>query len=305
MILTADLDGERLDAFLARNVENLSRSGAQKLIEEGCVLLSGKPGKKNDRLAAGQEISVTIPEPKETDIAPREMELHIAYEDEDLLVINKPKGLVVHPAAGHTDDTLVNGLMYALGDQLSGINGELRPGIVHRIDKDTSGLLAVAKNDFAHVILASQLKDHTMARTYEAIVCGNLKEDSGTVDAPIGRHPSDRKKMCIAVRGGRNAVTHWEVVKRYRGYTHVRCRLETGRTHQIRVHMASLGHPILGDAVYGRKKPELGQESQVLHAGSLCFRHPRDERLVIVTAELPEYFRDVLDTLEKRFSYED
>ena len=304
MILIAELDGERLDAFLARSVENLSRSGAQKLIEEGCVLLSGKPGKKNDRLISGQEISVTLPEPKEVDIAPREMQLNIVYEDNDLLVINKPKGLVVHPAAGHTDDTLVNGLMYALGDQLSGINGELRPGIVHRIDKDTSGLLAVAKNDFAHVILASQLKDHTMARTYEAIVCGNLKEDSGTVDAPIGRHPTDRKKMCIAARGGRNAVTHWEVVKRYRGYTHVRCRLETGRTHQIRVHMASLGHPILGDMVYGRKKPELGQESQVLHAGVLCFRHPRDERLVIVTAELPEYFREVLDILEKRFPME-
>ena len=302
MILIAELDGERLDAFLARSVENLSRSGAQKLIEEGRVLLSGKPGKKNDRLTSGQEISVTLPEPKEVDIAPREMQLNIVYEDNDLLVINKPKGLVVHPAAGHTDDTLVNGLMYAMGDQLSGINGELRPGIVHRIDKDTSGLLAVAKNDFAHVILASQLKDHTMARTYEAIVCGNLKEDSGTVDAPIGRHPTDRKKMCIAVRGGRNAVTHWEVVKRYRGYTHVRCRLETGRTHQIRVHMASLGHPILGDMVYGRKKPELGQESQVLHAGVLCFHHPRDERLVIVTAELPEYFREVLDILEKRFS---
>lgn len=304
MIFVADLDGERLDAFLARSVENLSRSSAQKLIEEGCVLLSGKPGKKNDRLVAGQEISVTIPEPKEIDIAPREMELHIAYEDDDLLVINKPKGLVVHPAAGHTDDTLVNGLMYALGDQLSGINGELRPGIVHRIDKDTSGLLAVAKNDFAHVILASQLKDHTMARTYEAVVCGNLKEDHGTVDAPIGRHPSDRKKMCIAARGGRNAVTHWEVVKRYRGYTHVRCCLETGRTHQIRVHMASLGHPILGDTVYGRKKPELGQESQVLHAGILCFQHPRDGRLVVVSAELPEYFRQVLEILEKRFSYE-
>ena len=305
MILLADMDGERLDAFLARSVENLSRSGAQKLIEEGCVLLSGKPGKKNDRLVTGQEISVTIPEPKETDIAPKEMQLHIVYEDDDLLVINKPKGLVVHPAAGHTDDTLVNGLMYALGDQLSGINGELRPGIVHRIDKDTSGLLAVAKNDFAHVILASQLKDHTMARTYETVVCGNLKENSGTVDAPIGRHPSDRKKMCIAARGGRNAVTHWEVIKRYKCYTHVRCRLETGRTHQIRVHMASLGHPILGDMVYGRKKPELGQDSQVLHAGVLCFRHPRDERLVIVTAELPEYFKEVLEILDKRFSLDD
>ena len=304
MILIADLDGERLDAFLARSVENLSRSGAQKLIEEGCVLLSGKPGKKNDRLLSGQEISVTIPEPKETDILPREMKLDIVYEDDDLLVINKPKGLVVHPAAGHQDDTLVNGLMFALGDQLSGINGELRPGIVHRIDKDTSGLLAVAKNDFAHVILASQLKDHTMARTYEAVVCGNLKEDSGTVDAPIARHPTDRKKMCIAARDGRNAVTHWEVVKRYRGYTHIRCHLETGRTHQIRVHMASIGHPIVGDSVYGRKKPELGQDSQVLHAGMLCFRHPRDERPVIVSAALPEYFRVVLDILEKRFSLE-
>ena len=304
MILVADLDGERLDAFLARSVENLSRSGAQKLIEEGCVLLSGKPGKKNDRLTSGQEISVTIPEPKETDIAPREMKLDIVYEDDDLLVINKPKGLVVHPAAGHQDDTLVNGLMFALGDQLSGINGELRPGIVHRIDKDTSGLLAVAKNDFAHVILASQLKDHTMARTYEAVVCGNLKEDSGTVDAPIARHPTDRKKMCIAARDGRNAVTHWEVVKRYRGYTHVRCHLETGRTHQIRVHMASIGHPIVGDSVYGRKKTELGQDSQVLHAGVLCFRHPRDQRPVIVSAALPEYFQGVLDILEKRFSLE-
>ena len=304
MIYLADLDGERLDAFLARSVENLSRSGAQKLIEEGCVLLSGKPGKKNDRLTSGQKISVTIPEPKETDIAPREMKLDIVYEDDDLLVINKPKGLVVHPAAGHQDDTLVNGLMFALGDQLSGINGELRPGIVHRIDKDTSGLLAVAKNDFAHVILASQLKDHTMARTYEAVVCGNLKEDSGTVDAPIGRHSTDRKKMCIAARDGRNAVTHWEVVKRYRGYTHVRCHLETGRTHQIRVHMASIGHPIVGDCVYGRKKPELGQDSQVLHAGILCFRHPRDQRPVIVSAALPEYFQGVLDILEKRFSLE-
>ena len=302
MILVADLDGERLDAFLARSVDNLSRSGAQKLIEEGCVSVAGKPGRKNDRLMVGREVVVTIPEPKETDIQPREMELNIVYEDEDLLVINKPKGLVVHPAAGHQDDTLVNGLMYALGNQLSGINGELRPGIVHRIDKDTSGLLAVAKNDFAHVILASQLKDHTMARTYEAVVCGNIKEDKGTVDAPIGRHPSDRKKMCIATRDGRNAVTHWEVVKRYRGYTHIRCHLETGRTHQIRVHMASLGHPIVGDMVYGRKKPELGQDSQVLHAGVLCFRHPRDERIVIVKAELPEYFRGVLETLEKRFS---
>ena len=299
MKLLADLDGERLDAFLARSVDNLSRSGAQKLLEEGCVLLCGRPGKKNDKLRVGDEVSVSIPEPKEVDIAPREMDLDIVYEDRDVLVINKPKGLVVHPAAGHQDDTLVNGLLFAMGDQLSGINGELRPGIVHRIDKDTSGLLAVAKNDLAHAVLASQLKDHTMARTYECIVCGNLKEDSGTVDAPIGRHPSDRKKMCINTRLGKHAVTHWEVVKRYRGYTHVRCRLETGRTHQIRVHMASIGHPILGDLVYGRKKPELGQSSQVLHAGQLCFRHPRDERPVLVFAPLPEYFTQVLEKLER------
>ena len=299
MILYADMPGERLDAFLARSVENLSRSGAQKLLEEGCVLLRGKPGKKNDKLSPGDEVSVTIPEPKSVDIAPVEMALDIVYEDEDVLVINKPKGLVVHPAAGHQDDTLVNGLLYAMGDDLSGINGELRPGIVHRIDKDTSGLLAVAKNDLAHAVLASQLKDHTMARTYEAIVCGNLKEDSGTVDAPIGRHPTDRKKMTVTQRNSRNAVTHWEVVKRYRGYTHVRCRLETGRTHQIRVHMAHIGHPILGDTVYGRKKPELGQDSQCLHAGVLCFRHPRDERPVMVFAPLPEYFQQVVEKLER------
>ncbi len=299
MILTADTAGERLDQFLARSVENLTRSGAQKLLEEGCVLLGGKPGRKNDKLNIGDQVHVTLPEPKAVDIVPKQIPLNIVYEDEDVLVLNKPKGLVVHPAPGHQEDTLVNGLLYAMGDELSGINGELRPGIVHRIDKDTSGLLAVAKNDLAHRVLASQLKDHTMARTYECIVCGNLKEDSGRVDAPIGRHPTDRKKMTVTLRNSRNAVTHWEVIARYRGYTHVRCRLETGRTHQIRVHMAHMGHPILGDTVYGRKKPELGQDSQVLHAGVLCFYHPRDGRPVIVTAELPEYFRDVLNKLEK------
>ena len=302
MILIADMPGERLDAFLARTMENMSRSGAQKLLEEGCVLCCGKTGKKNDKLNIGDEIQVTLPEPKSVDIAPKEMALDIVYEEEDLLVVNKPKGLVVHPAAGHADDTLVNGLLFAMGDDLSGINGELRPGIVHRIDKDTSGLLAVAKNDFAHTMLASQLKDHSMARTYEAIVCGNLKEDSGTVDAPIGRHPRDRKKMCVTARNSRNAVTHWEVIARYRGYTHVRCNLETGRTHQIRVHMAHIGHPILGDTVYGRKKPELGQESQCLHAGVLCFRHPRDLRPVVVAAPLPEYFQQVLEKLKKSFT---
>ena len=299
MILYADNSGERLDAFLARCAEGLSRSAAQKLIEEGAVRRNGKPGKKNDKLNVGDAIEYEIPEAKPVDIRPTEMQLDIVYEDEDLLVINKPKGLVVHPAAGHQDDTLVNGLMHALGDDLSGINGELRPGIVHRIDKDTSGLLAVAKNDHAHIMLASQLKDHSMARTYEAIVCGSFREDSGTVDAPIGRHPSDRKKMCVTERNSKHAVTHWEVVARYRGYTHIRCKLETGRTHQIRVHMAHIGHPILGDLVYGRKKPELGQDSQCLHAGALCFQHPRDGRPVMVFAELPQYFRDVIAKLEK------
>ena len=298
MTLFADTAGERLDAFLARSELNLSRSAAQKLLDEGCVTLNGKAGKKNDRLNPGDTVEVSLPEPKEIDVEARDIPLDIVYEDEDVVVINKPKGLVVHPAPGHTDDTLVNGLLYALGDSLSGINGELRPGIVHRIDKDTSGLLAVAKNDLAHAVLASQLVDHTMARTYEAIVCGTLKEDSGTVDAPIGRHPTDRKKMCVTQRNSKNAVTHWEVVQRYRGYTHIRCHLETGRTHQIRVHMAYIGHPILGDTVYGHKKKELGQDTQCLHAGALCFRHPRDGRPVMVFAPLPDYFKEVLQKLQ-------
>ena len=299
MRLTADQNGERLDAFLSRQGDNLSRSAAQKLIEAGAVRLNGKLPKKNDRLNLGDTVEYIIPEPKEVDIAPKDIPLEIVYEDEDVAVINKPKGLVVHPAAGHQDDTLVNGLLYAMGDSLSGINGELRPGIVHRIDKDTSGLLAIAKNDLAHTVLASQLKDHSMARTYEAIVCGSFREDSGTVDAPIGRHPTDRKKMCVTQRNSKPAVTHWEVVERFRGYTHIRCRLETGRTHQIRVHMAYIGHPILGDTVYGHKKPELGQSSQCLHAGALCFRHPRDGRPVLVFAPLPDYFQQVLEKLRK------
>ena len=299
MTFYADIPGERLDAYVARVCEGLTRSAVQKLIEQGAVTRNGKPAKKNDKLNPGDAIDVTIPEPKEVDIEAREIPLDIVYQDEDVVVINKPKGLVVHPAAGHQDDTLVNGLLYALGDDLSGINGELRPGIVHRIDKDTSGLLAVAKNDLAHTMLASQLKDHSMHRTYEAIVCGSFREDSGTVNAPIGRHPTDRKKMCVTARNSKEAVTHWEVVKRYRGYTHIRCKLETGRTHQIRVHMAHIGHPILGDLVYGHKKPELGQSSQCLHAGALCFAHPRDGRAVMVFADLPDYFKEVIEKLER------
>ncbi len=300
MTLSADIPGERLDAFLARSVPDLSRSAAVRLTETGNVLLNGRPGKKNDRLNPGDRVEVTVPEPKPVEIPATPMDLEIVYEDEDVAVINKPKGLVVHPAPGHTDDTLVNGLLYAMEGELSGINGEIRPGIVHRIDKDTSGLLAIAKNDLAHAVLASQLKDHTMARTYEAVVCGVMKEDRGTVDAPIGRHPTDRKKMCVTQRASREAVTHWEVVARYRGYTHIRCHLETGRTHQIRVHMAYIGHPILGDTVYGHKKPELGQTSQCLHAGALAFRHPRDGRPVLVFAPLPDYFQEVLRRLEER-----
>ena len=299
MNLTADISGERLDAFLARCVPQLSRSAAQKLLSDGQVLLGGKPGKKNSRLEAGDRVEVTVPEAEPLEITATEMPLDIVYEDADMVVLNKPKGLVVHPAAGHQEDTLVNGLLYALGERLSGINGVLRPGIVHRIDKDTSGLLAVAKNDTAHAHLAEQLKDHSMARTYEAIVCGSFREDSGTVNAPIGRHQTDRKKMCVTAHNSKEAVTHWEVVRRYRGYTHIRCRLETGRTHQIRVHMAHIGHPILGDLVYGRKKPELGQDSQCLHAGQLCFQHPRDGHPVLVFADLPDYFKEVIAKLEK------
>ena len=298
--------GQRLDRFVGKAVPLLPESLLQKYIRLKRIKLNGKGAKRDTRLNVGDTLQLYIndeffekPREENSYLKVGTPRLDIVYEDDDLLVINKPKGLVVHPAAGHADDTLVNGLIYALGDDLSGINGELRPGIVHRIDKDTSGLLAVAKNDYAHAMLASQLKDHTMARTYEAIVCGVLKEDSGTVDAPIGRHPTDRKKMCVTQRGGKSAVTHWEVVRRYRGYTHIRCHLETGRTHQIRVHMAYIGHPILGDTVYGRKKPELGLSSQCLHAGALCFQHPRDGHPVMVFAELPPYFKDVLAKLEK------
>ena len=299
MILTCDRSGERLDAFLSRALPEISRSAAQKLIAEGNVLLDGKPAKKNDRLEPGQTVSVTIPEPKPVDVTPAEMQLDIVYEDEDVAVINKPKGLVVHPAAGHQDDTLVNGLLYAMGDSLSGINGELRPGIVHRIDKDTSGLLAIAKNDLAHAVLASQLKDHTMARTYEAIVCGNLKEDEGTVDAPLGRHPQDRKRMAIVRSGGKRAVTHYRVLERFGNYTYIECRLETGRTHQIRVHMASLGHPLLGDEIYGRAKSPFKLEGQTLHAMVLGFIHPTTGEYLEFEAPLPEYFEKLLEKLRK------
>lgn len=298
MRLELDQTGERLDAAIARLVPGLSRSQAQRLLEEGLVTFEGNPLKKNEKSRAGMILDITLPEAAETDLQAQDIPLDIRYEDSDVIVINKPKGLVVHPAPGHPDGTVVNALLHHCGDSLSGIGGEKRPGIVHRIDKDTSGLLIAAKNDFAHAHLSAQLKDHSLVRTYECIVCGNLKEDSGTIDAPIGRHPTDRKKMAVTEKNSRNAVTHWEVIARYRGYTHVRCKLETGRTHQIRVHLAWRNHPIVGDMVYGHKKPELGLDTQCLHAAALDFIHPRTGQPVHVECELPEYFKKALSKLE-------
>ena len=300
MLLTADRTGERADAAVARLCPELTRSAAQKLLEEGRVTCRSKALKKNDRLTEGDCLEVTLPEVQETAIEPENIPLDIVYEDGDVIVINKPKGMVVHPAAGHWSGTLVNALMYHCRDSLSGINGELRPGIVHRIDMDTSGLLIAAKNDFAHQALAEQLKDHSLARTYECIVVGGMKEDAGTVDAPIGRHPLDRKKMAVTEKNSREAVTHWQVLERFSGYTHLQCKLETGRTHQIRVHLAYRGHPIVGDMVYGRKKPELGLDSQCLHARELTFRHPRTGQPMTVTCPLPPYFEVALDLLRRK-----
>ena len=296
MTILCDREGIRIDAFLAETVEQLSRSAVQQLLEKGGITVNGKAVKKNYKTHDGDEITVELPEPEPVELLPENIPLDIRYEDEDVVVINKPKGLVVHPAPGHWSGTLVNALMYHCGDSLSGINGQLRPGIVHRIDMDTSGLLIVAKNDFAHQALAEQLKDHSLSRIYEAIVVGNIRADSGTIDAPIGRHPVDRKKMTVTEKNSRLAVTHYQVVARYSGYTHLRLRLETGRTHQIRVHLAWQNHPIVGDMVYGRGK-ELGLTSQCLHARSLTFRHPRTGKLVTVECELPEYFQTVLKKL--------
>lgn len=285
--------GKRLDAWLAERTE-LTRSAVQKLAEDGRVMAGGKPLTKNTRLTGTEAVSLLLPEPEAVEIVPQDIPLDVVYEDDDVIVVNKPKGLVVHPAPGHPDGTLVNALLYHCGDSLSGINGELRPGIVHRIDRDTSGLIIAAKNDFAHVRLAAQLQDHTLARTYRCIVTGNLREDAGTVNAPIGRCPADRKKMAV-VAGGRNAVTHWQVLERYPGAAYVECRLETGRTHQIRVHMACIGHPILGDTVYGSKKPVPGLNGQCLHAVGLRFLHPRTGAPVELTCPLPEEFQRQLE----------
>ena len=291
--------GARLDAWLACRLPDVTRSAAARLCEEGRVCSAGRPLAKNHRLTGAETVSVALPDPAPIEAAPEDIPLDVVYEDGDVIVVNKPKGLVVHPAPGHPDGTLVNALLHHCGDSLSGIGGALRPGIVHRIDRDTSGLLIAAKNDFAHQRLSAQLQDHTLSRVYRCIVVGNLREDAGTVDAPIGRCPADRKRMAV-VAGGRPAVTHWTVLERLPGHTYVECRLETGRTHQIRVHMASIGHPILGDTVYGSKKPVPGLQGQCLHAVGLRFLHPRTGEAVELRCDLPEEFRAQLRKLERR-----
>ena len=296
-IITAKESGERIDALLARSVEDLSRSAAQHLLEEGRVTLDGLPLRKNYKVRAGDEFELLLPPPADVPLLPQEMALDVVFEDGDVIVVNKPRGLVVHPAPGHPDETLVNALLWHCGDSLSGIGGEKRPGIVHRIDRDTSGLLIVATNAIAHQRLAAQLADRSLSRVYEAVVRGGFREDAGTVDRPVGRHPVDRKRMAVNEKNGRRAVTHWRVLTRYRDYTHIECRLETGRTHQIRVHMASIGHPLLGDGVYGAPCPEKGLEGQCLHARWLKFIHPRSGEAIRLETELPPYFLEVLSKL--------
>ena len=297
---TSEDQGQRIDAWLAAHAEGLTRSAAARLLETGGVTVNGQPAAKNYRLRGDETVEVVRPEAEETAVAAQDIPLDVVYEDADVIVVNKPAGLVVHPAPGHPDGTLVNALLHHCGDSLSGIGGEKRPGIVHRIDRDTSGLIIAAKNDAAHLALSAQLSDHTLARTYECLVMGNLRENSGTVDAPIGRHPADRKKMAVNPRNGRRAVTHWEVIARYNGVTHVRCRLETGRTHQIRVHMAYIGHPILGDTVYGAKKAVPGLTGQCLQAVELRFIHHRTGQLVTVSCQRSEEFERQLRKYENR-----
>ena len=287
--------GQRADLFLAKVLPDLTRSAAQRLIEEGKVLLEGKPLKKNRKLDIGDEITVRIPDPVPLEVLPQDIPLDVVLEDEDVIVVNKPVGLVVHPAPGHPDGTLVNALLYHCGDSLSGINGVIRPGIIHRIDRDTSGLLIVAKNDAAHLALADQLRDHSLYREYEAVSIGSFPDDQGTIDLPIARHRTDRRRMAVDHLAGRPAVTHWTMLERFPGYSHLQCRLETGRTHQIRVHLSHQGHPVLGDPVYGGERkgfPEL--KGQCLHARRLSFVHPRTGERVTVECPLPDYFRDTL-----------
>ena len=297
-IITAEVSGPRVDAWLSEQVPGLTRSAAQRLLAEGQVTRDGVTVKKNEKIAAGNVYTVVMNEAVDVPLVAQDIPLDVVYEDEDVIVVNKPRGMVVHPAPGHPMGTLVNALMYHCGDSLSGVGGAKRPGIVHRIDKDTSGLIIAAKNDMAHLALSAQLADRSLSRVYEAVAVGNFREDSGTVDAPIGRHPNERKKMAVIAQNSRPAVTHWQVIARYRGYTHIRCKLETGRTHQIRVHMAYLGHPLLGDEVYGHAKlPEKGLTGQCLHARELKFIHPRTGEQIHLETELPDYFQDVLHRL--------
>ena len=294
--VTARESGERIDALLAYS--GFTRSAAAKLIAAGRVTRAGRPVKKSDLTLKGDVFLVDAPdEPAPTAAEPQDIPLDVVLEDEDVIVVNKPRGLVVHPAPGHPDGTLVNALLYHCGDSLSGVGGTLRPGIVHRLDRDTSGLIIAAKNDAAHLSLSSQLGDRSLSRVYEAVVRGGFRDDAGLIDAPIGRHPADRKRMAVTDKNSRAAVTDWEVVDRYRGFTHVRCILRTGRTHQIRVHMAHIGHPLLGDLVYGVGKPEKGLSGQCLHARQLKFRHPRTGEQISLTTELPAYFTEVLSRL--------
>ena len=287
----------RLDKYLAEQFPEQTRSYLQKLIKDGEVLVNGKSVKTGYQLSKGDEVSVNIPEPKELDVAPQKMDLDIVYEDEDVILINKPKGMVVHPAPGHTTDTLVNGLLYHCKDNLSGINGVARPGIVHRIDRDTTGILIVCKNDMSHNSIAAQLKEHSINRRYRALVHGNLKENQGTVEGPIGRHPIDRKKMAINEKNGKPAVTHYTVLERFGNYTLIECVLETGRKHQIRVHMSYIGHPLVGDEVYGPAKCPFKLQGQCLHAMVLGFVHPRTGEYMEFSADLPEYFEELLNKL--------
>lgn len=293
-------EGMRIDVAITELVEDLTRSGAQRLVQDGLVTVGGTPVGKNYRLRNGDQIQVTVPEPKPMVAEAQNIPLDIVYEDDDLLVVNKPKGMVVHPAPGNPDGTLVNALLYHCKGSLSGINGVLRPGIVHRIDKDTSGLLIVAKNDFAHLKLAEQIKEHSFTREYRAVVHGNLREDSGTIHAPIGRSAKDRKKMAVTDKNSKDAITHYEVLARYPGFTYIKCRLETGRTHQIRVHMAYLGHPVAGDQVYGPKNTPTELHGQCLHAGLIGFIHPRTGEYIELGAPLPEYFTKILHALEAK-----